>query len=396
MSESSLAEVLNMSWTVMKNIWWLILPAPLWFIFKPMWSKWAAGKRWVEVYKPVLLKIKIPKNQQASTKAMESTLAGLWGAIGTVKTVFDQEIDGNFQDYFSLEIASQEGDVGFYIFTSEKMRPLAERAFYAHFPDIEIVEAEDYTKSVPETIPDKQWDMWAGKLFLKKDQFRPIRTYPSFEDTETGEIVDPLANFLEILGSLGPGEHGWVQIQATPLPQDKRDEGYKVIEEILAKYNIGEGAQVDPSDPGQFAKLLPPPEMDMIKAINSKIGKPAFTCQVLFAYIARREVFVPSTAHSISGAFVQTESGNLNYLTLDKYYSTSAYYIGAKMRKAISQRRILDLFREREFQGVTSIFNVEELATLFHFPTISMKVPSLPRMDSRRASAPSNLPVEEK
>jgi hypothetical protein len=41
----------------------------------------------------------------------------------------------------------------------------------------------------------------------------------------------------------------------------------------------------------------------------------------------------------------------------------------------------------------TYVLNVEELATLWHFPGQIMKVPSLERIESKEASPPTNLPI---
>ena len=38
--------------------------------------------------------------------------------------------------------------------------------------------------------------------------------------------------------------------------------------------------------------------------------------------------------------------------------------------------------------------NIEELATLYHFPGEVAATPSIPRIDSVKGSSPSNLPVE--
>jgi len=387
------SEDLKIILKIIEVTWWVVLPIALYKIFYPMWKKYIIGKYFVETYKPVVLQIKIPKGQEASIKAMENTLAGLWGSIkATVKDVFDEEIEGKVPDYFSLDIASSEGEVGYYVWTSTGMRTLVEKAFYAQFPDIEIVEVEDYTSKVPATVPNENWDMWAGKLLLEKSHFRPLRTYPMFEDSETGNIMDPVANFLEFMGSLGPGEHAWLQIQIAPVGQLDRNKGEEEIQEILEKYNMG---GVDYEDPTTFAKIIPHTEMELIKAIDRKISKPNFDCQILYGYIGRKESYTPTTPGSFMGGFIQMESGPLNSFVLDKHYSTSAYYIASNFRKTWKKRVILDLMKDRDIQGETYYLNTEELATLFHFPTVYTKTPSLPRMDSRRASAPHNLPLED-
>jgi len=43
--------------------------------------------------------------------------------------------------------------------------------------------------------------------------------------------------------------------------------------------------------------------------------------------------------------------------------------------------------------GPTFVLNVEEIASLWHFPGQILKVPTLERVESKEASPPTNLPV---
>lgn len=379
-------DLLSLIWQIYKYTWWIFTPALLYAIFKPMWLSYAVGG-FVTNLNYTILRIKIPKDEMISPKAMESVLAGLYGSLGTI-TVMDFHVRGVVKKIFSLEIVSIEGDVGFYVVTSKDLQSFTERLFYSQFPDIEITEVEDYTNNVPPTVPDDHWDLFGQKWILEKGNAMPITTYPFFEDKFSGEMVDPLSTFLEAMGSLGSGKHCWLQINLVPPPADWRKEGFKAIEDILAKYNMS----LTDSE-GSMMRVLPPHEMDVIKAINSKLNKPAFSCQIMFAYIARKEVFTPADFSLTSGAFKQFESGDMNGFMTDKFYSTSVYYFGAKSRRKYRKRRFLDMMRNRDMQGELSILNSEELATLFHFPTVMMRVPTLPRLESKRAAAPPNLPV---
>ncbi len=389
-SEPGFLEIL---WQVIIFGWWIFLPIGLYSIFRPLWEKYVSGVYARESLNTILLKIKIPQDQSANPKAMESVLIGLTGTGRTI-TLYNAITTGAFQDYFSLEIASREGETSFYIATPKRSEDLVKKLFYSQFPDIEIMEApEDYTKAIPDTIPDENWGLWGGKYILEKNQAQPINTYPSFEDKFTGEMVDPLSGLLEAMGSLGPGEHLWFQIQIGLPPAEWRKEGKKEIEKILKKYNLMPASE---SSEEVMMRVLPHHEQETIKAISYKMSKPAFSTQIIFAYIARQEVFNPILAANIGGAMKQFESGDLNAFMLDKYYTLSTYFLLAKGRKEYRARRLVDMLRDRDVQGVCPVLNVEELATLFHFPTKMMRVPSLPRLDNKRAPAPPNLPLEEK
>ncbi|MFM7088698.1 MAG: hypothetical protein ACKOW9_04160, partial [Candidatus Paceibacterota bacterium] len=45
------------------------------------------------------------------------------------------------------------------------------------------------------------------------------------------------------------------------------------------------------------------------------------------------------------------------------------------------------------FYSRTDVLNVEELASLWHFPGQILKVPTLQRIESKEAAPPTNLPT---
>ena len=51
------------------------------------------------------------------------------------------------------------------------------------------------------------------------------------------------------------------------------------------------------------------------------------------------------------------------------------------------------LFWPAYFHVQTFVLNVEELATMWHFPGQILKVPTLERIESKEASPPTNLPT---
>ncbi len=374
-----------------KYTWWAILPFSLYAIFKPVWQKFIVNRYFAEKINQKLLRIKIPRDLMVNPKAMESVLAGLSGT-GRNITIYDGLTTGAVQDFFSFEIAGNEGDLGFYVFTPKRSQLLIEKMFYSQFPGIEIVEVEDYTKAIPDTIPDENWNLWGGKYILDKSQARPVNTYPYFEDKLTGELIDPLSGLFEAMGTLGPGEHLWIQVQVVPAMPDWKKESMQEIESTLKKYNIG--SEVNTSESGMM-KVLPHHELELIKAIHSKMAKPGFNTQILFAYIARKESYRDMIPGIIGGSFKQFENSDINAFFADKYYTTSAFFLASGQRKDYRKRRLIDMLKDRDMQGETPVLNSEEIATLFHFPTPTVQIPSVPRLDAKTAPAPGNLPISE-
>lgn len=190
----------------------------------------------------IMLEIKLPREINKSPLATEMALASLLqgGGLGNQIALF---FKGSLPAYSSLEIASIEGVVHFYIRIQKKFRPLVEANFYAQYPGIEIIEADDYTKQLRYHHLTKDVSMWGinfrtnsswiptddekgtpykkkndkgeDKDYTMKADFLPIKTYVDYgldKDPKEEFKVDPLTPVLELMGGMGKGEHLWYQI----------------------------------------------------------------------------------------------------------------------------------------------------------------------------------------
>lgn len=200
--------------------------------------------------KAIMLEIKLPREIDKSPLAMEMVLSNMTQGSGT-GTWYSRGISGALPTTFSLEIASLEGVVHFYIRTHKKYKELLSSALYAHYPGVEVIEADDYTSLFPRYEHNKpnQASVWGNSFKLareftvskkdtdKKQSFLekyvffddiekeakeeklpadvvPIRTYVDLGlDKQKEEMkVDPLVSILEYFGSLGKGEFAGLQI----------------------------------------------------------------------------------------------------------------------------------------------------------------------------------------
>lgn len=187
----------------------------------------------------IMLEIKLPREINKSPLATEMMLSTLLQG-GGVSDKMSKFFKGNLPIYSSLEIASLEGSVHFYIRIQKKFRSLVEANLYAQYPGIEIVEADDYTSQIHYHHLSKDVSIWGigyrtsaswkptdpstGKPYPtsdpKKDyemkaDYLPIKTYVDYElDKNPKEEfkIDPLAPLLEIMGAMKKGEYLWYQI----------------------------------------------------------------------------------------------------------------------------------------------------------------------------------------
>ncbi len=195
----------------------------------------------------LLLEIKLPREIFKSPYAAELAIAPMLQA-GGLSGWYKLYFMGAMPAYASLEIASIEGTLHFYVRIQKKYKALVESNFYSQYPGIEIVEADDYTKMIRYHHLSKDVMCWGASYGLtknwvptnpktgmpfsdeggledkpkdKKDEYKmpadflPIKTYVDYgldKDPKEEFKIDPLGQILETMGSIGKGEYFWYQV----------------------------------------------------------------------------------------------------------------------------------------------------------------------------------------
>ncbi|MBI2642051.1 MAG: hypothetical protein HYW96_00560 [Candidatus Wildermuthbacteria bacterium] len=411
--------------------WWLLFPFVLFGIFRHLWQWWRIDKflserRWE------VLEIRVPGEIDNPFRRMEAVFAGIW-QIKIGKNKKEKWFDGKIQIGMSCEIASLEGRVHFYVRFEQDDRKLIESSIYAQFPNAEITQVEDYAKLLPADIPNKEWDFWASSYRLPREDAYPIKTYKQFfeEQATTAEDepirVDPLGQLLEGMARLGPGEQMWIQIMISPVDEEAPHvvKGEEIVAKIIRRpgKKNSKGAMKDVSAvfgtlaTGKSAEevvekeeILPPEmritpgERVVVGAIEEKIGKTAFACEIRSVYIAKRDVFSGAMKAIPMSYFNQFTTVNMNGLvvrsaTWTKVKTIFSWYLDAR-RLYLRQRRHYRYYRWRfgdffpRSKGSFAL-NIEELASIFHFPgKLTAPSAALPRVEAKKGEAPPLLPTE--
>lgn len=406
--------------------WVILIPVFFWGIFQ-LWVNWRKNLFHAK-QKFVILAIDVPRENEQSPKSVEQIFAHLSG-IQKGGNLKERLIDGYTQPSISLEIVSIEGYVQFLVHAPEQFRDLVEAAFYAQYPNAEITEVEDYTKPFKTLFPNEEFDIWGTELTLTNKEFLPIRTYPAFEHTLSQTFFDPLANILEVFSRLGRGEQFWLQIVITPPRNDEwREEGLHLIQKLIgaktkSKRNdllwlpvnvaqglyesavasvveptgFGEsGGEADNGPPNQM-QYLPPNERAVVEQVGIKVSKMAYESKMRFIYLAKHDMFDKSRVAGPIGAIRQYNTLDMNGFKVDKKTKTAVDYFFVKTRTRWRKRRILWNYKHRSFHAGRNeyILNIEELASLYHFPvTTVVKAPRIQKTASKRGEPPVTLPVE--
>ncbi|MCK4520308.1 hypothetical protein KAT95_00330 [Candidatus Parcubacteria bacterium] len=429
--EDQIFVIFNTIWNFLRTWWWIILPfiliKPFLFIYL-----WWRNQVWFGKMRSIVLEIKPPKEVLRPIKAMETVFNGLWHFYDP-PNYREKWFEGKMQLGFSLEIACFGGEPHFFIRIPENARNLVESTLYSQYPDLEIKEVDDYTKKVPQDVPNKDWEIWGTDYEQLKDDIYPIKTYSKFfeekpEISKEEKRIDPMSNLLEGMAKFKPGEQLWVQIMAKPVSHLEESKDFiekakkevdklvnrpkpsvskPIVEEAIDVLVTGEPPkeEEEKKEGGIMPAMeLTPGEMKVVSAIEDKISKYAFECSIRFLQLGKRDVFFSPNKAIPMGFFDLFGTVDLNGLkpmrrTITKVHTVWLWFLDNR-RVYVRKRRMFRNFIERlgpfcPWPGGTFILNIEELASLYHFPGRGVTAaPSISRVEAKRGEAPIELPTE--
>ncbi len=395
----------------------------------------------------VLLEIVPPRDVLRSPKAMELFISNAFYHFSN-KGGREQYWQGAVWFWFSLEIASIEGQVHFYIRTPTRLKDYIETQMYAQFPQAQVKVAEDYTLAVDHINEHSEWRAWGCEFGLEKPEAFPIKTYVDYgldKDPKEEYKIDPISPVVEFFGSLGKGEQGWLQIVITPAKKTWKTEGtwhgehdwikeseiqlmkllapYSSYKEVKEVHEIGVGRS-------RIEVRVPPILEDTVKKMRLKVSKLGFETGIRVVYVAKKENYSMNNRRNIRMIFRQYADPNsnafkrINSAQGDALSGDNAWLGLSEKQVMVLADRMVHEYRERGFYHLpmrhhlfsehnfswlgmtltkpfwlpyfhhsTYVLNVEELATIWHFPGQILKVPTLERIESKEASPPTNLPM---
>jgi hypothetical protein len=409
-------------WTIFVYGGWIPLVWILWKGLSEMWLLSRQGK-YAPTIQYMTLSVSIQRLNEQTPKAIEHMFTHLAGTYSSPNFKEKWWI-GKFTPSFSFEYASIDGYTQFIVRTPVQYRDLVEASVFSQHPDAEIVEIADYTKDVPLKFPDPEWDCWGTEFTLAKPSAYPLRTYTEFEHTLSGELKDPLASLLETLSRLKKGEQVWIQFLVTPRNQDWAKESLALTDKIkgrpakkkappLWQHVIESGAGFAATAMNQIAggeatgdkkpekkednkvMNLSPGERKMLEQIEVKASKTGFGVKVRFVYVGKRAVFrkgpMISMVRGALGMF-----GSLDGNSFKNYgkVAPKTDYFWQRWSAEEKKTKIIRNFSNRSSNGADRfILNVEELASLWHFPQVFTKAPLIKKVESRKVEPPFALPA---
>lgn len=333
-----------------------------------------------EVRNPLVMQILVPRENDRTPLAAEQMFASIHGILGDSIKSFD---------IVSFEIASSgEDGIKFFVVIPQHLAKFVEGQIYAQYPNADIRYVPDYTQK---KNSDMKLFVTTGEVELEKDFIFPIKTFRNFE-------VDPLAAITGAISDLKIGQYAWIQIIVRPVSnywqssskkyitairEGKNPYGESFLDKVAAILSdIGSnlsnmGSESEPQRK-EVVKLEPGQEEELSE-IENKMLKLGFEFGIRVVTKAPTQVESEQILRDIVASFKQFTTAHLN---------TFIHSVPTKTGREIYN----DYVKRHLSSEVVDILNIEELASLYHMPNISVETPNIAWSRSKKLEPPMNIP----
>jgi hypothetical protein len=281
--------------------------------------------------------LRLPRNTEVTPEAAQTFLSALTQINGVG---FWQRLFGTQAFPLALEIALINQQIRFQISCDKELMPFVQTQIQSNYPLVIIERTPDPIAEIP---------LLVSSLKLKNGSYYPLATYANFTD------VDPLSSILSVLSKSDPDQIAIIQFALESVSSSWQSAG--------ASY----GAHGTKNEDGSYA-----PRSDQ-NVIKEKISYPGMRVSARFAANTKKTLTELASAF---GVFTRADGNSL------------------KVKKGMfeNSKQKLEELRERRVVG-KDIFNVQELATLWHLPSDKIKTPTIAWGTSVLSEPPENLPT---
>src|SRR3989344_4088807 len=327
----------------------------------------------------VLLEIKTSRVGEETPEAMVQFLSSLTGLNRRLFYFWRRAIP------FSLEIAVIEQMIHFYISIPAKHKTFIESQLVSQYPKALLTKVKDYLPALlgesqisnvksqisNENIGNLKLEIGnylkfgkdtlsVGQMKLSASRLYPLRTTKDFKD------VDPMSSLLGVLSKSQIGDAVCIQFLLRTVNSGWQQAGTRAME----KYKDQDGA----THTNPYSKV-----------ITEKISINGFKTAIRILVNGPTKERSFHFMHEIANSFSSFNNPSGNSLTL-------------KRPHLWRKKRLINaaLKRSRRFMPTGQILNVQELATIFHFPTVRLAtIHNISWHKTILSEPPETLPIAE-
>lgn len=288
--------------------------------------------------KLVTIVLKVPRDTEVTAESAQtffSALTQINSTTGWMRMRHQQPRP------LALEIALFNQQIRFQITCEESIAPFVETQIQSNYPLVLLEKVSDPLMN--------QKELYINQLHLRKGNYYPIGTYPTFRD------IDPMASILSVLTKNTPEQVTVIQFALESTSTSWQSNGQSYADHGTKK------------EDGSYS-----PRHDAI-IIKEKISFPGFLTTIRF--ISNKK----ETNRELSSAFgVFTRSDGNSFGSSGPGLLETGRFVKYALARQIYKAEIL---------------NTVELATLWHLPSGKIKTSSIVWGHSVLSEPPDNLPI---
>jgi len=339
----------------------------------------------VKVVKP-----KKPENLE-SEKRTQSEKEEISVMEQLLATLSETKIKRNFiMDFFygtpqitmEMAVPSDDEQISFYVSMPRQIKELVEKQIHSFYPSAHIERVEDYTIFRPDSVTKGSY------VKLKQEHVLPIKTYQRLES----DPLHSIANALSKLENVAEGASFQVVFRKSTSGSLKF-RGEKITQEMQKGKRLKDarsGLLMDlmkgvfrgGADKQEELVNLTPEENEIIKQIETKINKTRFDVNIRLLASAQTEERAEAILSQLENSFTQFEDSNLNN------------FIAVRDNSKNSKKLAFNFIFRHFIPSRKITLDVEELASVFHFPISTTETPKLNWLKSKSAPPPVDIPKE--
>lgn len=362
----------------------------------------------------VVLLVKVPKEttkasaekQEADSQSSErlqeqiAVAESFFSSIGGLRAQrgFKAWLYGRM-DHLSFEIVALNGVIAFYIVVPAYLERYIEQQVHAHYPDAVLERVEDYNVFSP------QCEVKMGTIVFGKHFIFPIKTFRKMD-------TDSLSAITNTLSKLGEGDGAVIQYTVRSAKRNWHQKGVRVaskmqqgkrLQEAMREAGVGNifwrALRIIGREIGEIFKSsihskenqqefkreeeyrLSPMEEEIVKALEEKTSKAGLDVNI--------RIVVSSSVPGRAQMYIDNIINSFSQYNIYEYGNNLQRYLPRRRDRVISD------FIHRNFSNRNKIlFNVEEMATVFHFPLANLETPNILWLTARTAPPPHDMPSE--
>ncbi len=339
-----MSELMGFFWSIILIITLLLIIGVGFYV---LYNWWKNRQREQQALNFVTLLVRLPKDNEVKIEAAEQMLS----AIHALK-LEGWESWWKKDEAFAFEIVAKKEDIAFYVSVPKELRDLVEKNIHAAYTeaDIKVVEEPNIWTENGKTS--------FTQLKLTNERYS-IKTYKDLAN-------DGLLALTSSLSKMGQDDGAILQFLIQPEGDSFRQKSLRTIKSL--------------KDKTSDEKTSFEADAKELQAMETKVEKPLFKVAIRICVNSPDKRVADSHLRNIVASFAQYESIH------------TAFTKGSVVSK--KNFMVNFIYRYTPFFGYAGMttLNIEELASIFHFPNKSVATHHIRFLYAKNAPAPREIP----